>query len=280
MREAIRQQLIDLVPEIGGKVYEPHAARATTQKPYLVLRQGVDMEESPWAGFRRIIEVWPYVARTTFQQVDDLAAKVVAALDKQLLTDAGTGEVFTCRYLGTVGQDFVDEDWDAITRGLRFAVMALQPVAVQETVASDTWVEALAAWTEVLLGSGWTVYRNRWPLGYVWPAVLWRLVDVRAMGTNRAAFEVRKLMAGHVFGATPNQETEAVLQIVQGLTQAIKIPLDPANKRYMTVAEPRGDYRVDALIRGQILVTLTRVTMRPFEEAPLMQKVEATGQWQ
>jgi hypothetical protein len=87
-------------------------------------------------------------------------------------------------------------------------------------------------------------------------------------------------MAGHVLGATPNQETVAMLQIVQGLTQAIKVPLDLANRKYMTVVEPRGDYRMDALTRGQISVTLTRMTMRPFEEAPLMQKIEATGGWQ
>jgi len=280
MRAAIRQKLIDSIPKIEGRVYEPQAAGATTQKPYLVLRQGVDAEESLWAGFRRIIEVFPYVSRTTFQKVDELANKVIEVLDKQLLTDATTGEVFTCQYLGTVGQDFIDEDWDAITRGLRFAVMALQPVAVQETVASDTWVEALATWAENLLGEEWTVYRNRWPLGYVRPAVLWRLADISAVGTSRAAFEIHKLMAGHVLGATPNQETVAVLQIVQGLIQAIKVPLDLANKKYMTVVEPRGDYRMDALTRGQISVMLTRVTMRPFEEAPLMQKIEAAGGWQ
>lgn len=280
MRAAIRQKLIDSIPKIEGRVYEPQAAGATTQKPYLVLRQGVDAEESLWAGFRRIIEVFPYVSRTTFQKVDELANKVIEVLDKQLLTDATTGEVFTCQYLGTVGQDFIDEDWDAITRGLRFAVMALQPVAVKETVASDTWVEALASWAENLLGGEWTVYRNRWPLGYVRPAVLWRLADISAVGTSRATFDVRKLMAGHVLGATPNQETVAMLQIVQGLTQAIKVPLDLANRKYMTVVEPRGDYRMDALTRGQISVTLTRMTMRPFEEAPLMQKIEATGGWQ
>lgn len=275
MREAIREKLLSQIPELK-EVYEPHAASANAQKPYVVVRQGVDVEDTPWTGFRRIIEVWPYVKRTAFKDVDTLAEKVIAVLDKQLLTTAA-GEVFTCQYLGSAGQDFVDEEWDAITRGLRFAVMALQPVAVPETVVNDPWVEALAAWTENLLGAEWTVYRNRWPLGYVRPSVLWRLAGVQVRGTSRAAFEVRKLLAGHVIGATPNQEVEGVLKIVQGLTQDIKILLDTAASKYMTVVEPRGDYHINALTRGQITVTLTRTTMRPLEEAPLITAVHNSG---
>jgi len=54
MRIAIKQKLIDSIPEIEGRAYEPQAAGATTQKPYLVLRQGVEAEESLWVGFRRL----------------------------------------------------------------------------------------------------------------------------------------------------------------------------------------------------------------------------------
>ncbi len=278
MRAAIRQLLINGVPQVGGRVYEPHAAGASIQKPYLVLRQGVETEESPWAGFRRIIEVWPYVARTTFQKVDTLADKVTAALDKQILTDTATGEVFTCQYLGTVGQDYVDEEWDAITRGLRFAVLALQPVAVPETVANDPWLETLAAWTGTILGAAWTVYRNFWPLGYKRPAVLWRLAGIGVQEKARAMFEVRKRFIGHVLGSTPNEQITGALTVVQELGNAIKLPLDTANKRYLTVNNPAVDYRADALTAGQVSVTLSRLTNRPAEEAPLMQKVYSTGQ--
>ncbi len=277
MRAAIRQQLINRVPDVQGRVYEPQAAGATTQKPYLVLRQGVDAEDTPWTGFRRIIEVWPYVARTTFQKVDDLATKIVAALDKQLITDTSTGEVFTCQYLGTVGQDFVDEEWDAITRGLRFAVLALQPVAVPETVANDPWLEALAAWTGTILGTAWTVYRNFWPLGYKRPAVMWRLTGVEVRERARAMFEVRKRFIGHVLGSTPNEQVTGALTVVQEMGNAIKLPLDVVNKRYLTVNNPAVDYRADALTAGQVTVILSRLTNRPAEEAPLIMAVHNTG---
>lgn len=277
MRAAIRQQLIDKVSDVQSRVYEPQAAGASTPKPYLVLRQGADTEDAPWTGFRRIVEVWPYVARTTFQKVDGLVNKVVAALDKQLLTDTATGEVFTCQYLGTVGQDYVDEEWDAITRGLRFAVMALQPVAVPETLANDPWLEALATWTGTTLGEAWTVYRNLWPLGYKRPAVMWRLAGVEVQEKARAMFEVRKKFVGHVLGSTPNEQITGALTVVQELGNAIKLPLDAANKRYLTVNSPGVDYRADALTAGQVSVTLSRLTNRPAVEAPLITAVHNTG---
>ncbi|NPV30497.1 MAG: hypothetical protein HPY58_12785 [Firmicutes bacterium] len=277
MRMAIRQQLINQVPDVQGRVYEPQAAGAGTKKPYLVLRQGVDTEDTPWTGFRRIIEVWPYVNRTTFQKVDDLAVKVVAALDKQLLTDTSTGEVFTCQYLGTIGQDYVDDEWGAITRGLRFAVLALQPVAVPETTANDPWLEALAAWTGTILGAAWTVYRNFWPPGYRRPAVMWRLTGVEVRERARAMFEVRKRIIGHILGSTPNEQIAGALTVVQELGCAIKLPLDVVNKRYLTVSSLAVDYRADALTAGQISVTLSRLTNRPAEEAPLIMAVHNTG---
>ncbi|NPV52214.1 MAG: hypothetical protein HPY71_01670 [Firmicutes bacterium] len=278
MREAIRERLIQAVPDVSGRVYEPQAAGPGVEKPYLVVRQGVEAEESPWTGFRRIIEAWPYVSRTTFQQVDALAAKVIVALDGQLLMTQA-GEVFTCHYLGTIGADFVDEEWDAITRGLQFAVMALQPVEIPETIANDLWLEALAKWTEGVLGSGWAVYRNFWPLGYKRPAVMWRVTRVNVEEQARAMFRVSKAVQGHVLGGTPNQEIEGAVKIVQELGTAIKIPLDLVHKRYLQVDSPAVDYRVDALNTGQVTATLSRMTARPMEEVSLMWHVYLNGAW-
>ena len=274
MRDAIRNKLVTDIPEIND-VYEPHAAERKSQNPYIVLRQGVETEESEWAGFRRIIEVWPYVERTSFNRVDELYTKIGVALDRQFLTTL-TGEVFSCLYLGTDGQDFVDEEWDAITRGMRFAVVALQPVAINETIASDPWIEALSIWTENLLWD-WEVYRNYWPTGYVRPSVLWRLSDYKVEGLTRAGIKVRKSLIGHVLGATPNQQIQAISDIIAGLTNEIKIPLDIVSKKYLTVNNPRGNFKVDGLNQGQILIELSRNTSRPKEDVPVMMKVGSAG---
>ena len=278
MREAIRQKLIAAIPDLDGRVYELHAAGSNTQKPYIVVVQGEDQEESPWTGFRRIIEVWPYSSRTTsFQVVDALAEQIIAALDKQPLNDPITGKVFSCMYVGTAGSDLVDEERDTITRGLRFSVVALQPVNVAETGPDDPWLEALASWTENVLGVGWTVYRALWPSGYVRPAVMWRMAGMEVHPLTAAAFEVRKRFAGHVIGLTPNEQTDGVLRIVEALGDTIKIPLNPAERRYMTVIDPRADLQANAITGGQITVTLSRRTNRPTEEGPLISSIHQTG---
>ena len=278
MRLAVRQKLIDSIAEIGGRVYEPHAAGASTQKPYLVIRQGVDAEDSPWTNFRRIVEIWPYLSRTSFQNVDRMVSLVAAALDKQLLsTDAG--EVFSCVYLSTAGPDSVDEEWDAITRGMRFAVMALLPVAPAGEIENDPWLEALAEWTESCLGDEWTVYRGYWPLGYKRPSVLWRFAGIQEPDESLGGvvLKIRKTLIGHVLGINSSQETNTIVSIVQELIQAIKLPLDISTRQYMTVEEAKGDCQNNPLTKGQISLTLSRAVRRPIRERPVLQGLHGTG---
>ncbi|AEE95782.1 hypothetical protein [Mahella australiensis] len=275
MRAAIRQKLISDIPDIQGRCYEPQAAGADTQKPYLIIRQGVDSEDSLWTGFRRIIEVWPYVARTTFQKVDDLADKVVESLDKQLITDTQAGEAFSCQYLGTVGQDYVDEDWDVITRGLRFAVLALQPVDIVDSTPPDPYIETLAAWT----GSqypDWHVYRQLWPLGYEKPAVMWRISNERYEAVNAHNSWRYADIVGHVVSAAHGEQNAMVFELAKALQLAVKISGDGG---HLTVLDVRSDLRVDGFRQGQIRLTLRGIA-KPVEEAGvLMQEVQTNGQW-
>jgi hypothetical protein len=156
-------------------------------------------------------------------------------------------------------------------------VLALQPVAVQETYADDPWLVALASWTETELGQDWTVYRGRWPAGYYKPSVLWRLSEIRIAGRSGAAYEVRKVFVGHVLGSTPNEQLQGVTALLQGLGGAVKLPLDIADRRYMTIGDKRADLKADALRAGQITLELYRTTLRPRDEVPLMAAVHSNG---
>lgn len=274
MRAAIRQKLITDIPDIKGQCYEPQAAGANTPKPYLVIRQGVDSEDNVWTGFRRIIEVWPYVSRTTFQKVDDLANKVIASLDKQLITDSSTGEAFSCQYLGTAGQDYVDDDWDAITRGLRFAVMALQPVESVDNTPPDPYVEVLAAWAESKYPA-WHVYRQIWPLGYEKPAIMWRLASEQYSIFNHNSSWRMANIVGHVVSGAYGEQHAMVSELAQALQLAIKIPADSGS--YLTVMNVRTDLRVDGFRQGQIQLTLRGMIKVDKPEVPLMMKVDSTG---
>ncbi|MCD9020498.1 hypothetical protein [Cohnella silvisoli] len=273
MRRGIHQRLVQEIPAIGGRVVEAHESFSTLEKPYVLLVQGAVTDESRWTGFRTQFEVWPYVAQTEFADVDELTELILLALDGQVITDPDTNEVFTCEYQGTVGADKVDPDRNGLTRGLLFSVIAAQPVAQAETVEEDKWLVALSNWTSSLLGNGWHVYRERWPLNYLCPSVLWRLEGVEALEGNRAGFEARKRFAGHVIGRTLNEQTLVVNQLVEGLNASIKIPLEIANRRYLTVLNPVVDLKGDAMLDGQISITLSRRNQRLTENSPTMRKI-------
>lgn len=267
MRNGVRDRLINQIVEIGGRVFEPEAAMPTTPKPYLVVVVGVDTEESEWAGFRRIIEVWPYLDRTKFETVDDMARDVVAALDSQLLTDPVTGEKFTCVFIGNAGEgDVVDDTWGIITRGLRFMVLGVHPVATNEVALDDSWLTALATWTDGLLNPDplnkvYGVYKNAWPADYKAPAVLWRLAKTDKAPKTAKVYEVTKTFVGHVIG-TPNTRRNTADAIEAGAFDAIKIVLDAENRRYMKVVDCETDLRADPMTGGQLALTLSRNVSR------------------
>jgi hypothetical protein len=279
MRDAIRRQLLDKIPEINDRCLEPHAADKDTKKPYIVVRFGAENEDTPWTGFRRIIEIWPNNSWTKFKSIDNLSEKIKAALHNQLLTTE-SGEVFTCVYIGVVGNDAIDQDWDIITRGIRFAILALQPVGVVETLPNDPWLESLSAWTKSLLGDDWHIYQNVWPVGYRRPSVLWRVSNVKVISRSAAFFEVQKQIIGHVQGLTPNEQYAVTLQIVQELGSAVKIIHDGVNKRYLTISNPSADFKaMDVLKNGQISLALSSLTNKPVEDtSPLINNINIKGE--
>jgi hypothetical protein len=274
MREAIRQKLITSVASFGVRAFDPEIPDKKTEKPYVITLRGADAEESLWAGFRQVEEVWPYQARTNLADLDTLCNQCISALTTVPLTTA-SGAVFSCQYLGS-GEDIVDAEWDIQTRALRFAVYALQPVNETETAADDPWLDALATWTSTELGVDWTVYQNYWPLGFVKPSVLWRIGGMQIVKLGQF-FEVKKTFIGHVLG-TPNQKVNTISQLCETIGASVKIPYIPANRKYLTVEDISGDTTADAIRTGQIKAVFSRKTATPSEEAaPVVTKVSIGG---
>lgn len=277
MRQAIKTQLIAEIPEIGGRCYEPQEVTASTAKPYLMIRQGTEKEANPWSGFHRVFEIWPYASVTdTFVTVDTLAAKVNAALEKQPLK-TGDGQSFSCFSLGTAGSDLVDNTSNGITRGLLFGVIGVQPVTLSDFVAGDPWLDVLADWTKDLFGENWAIYRNIWPLGYVRPAILWRIANIEAISQGPKTYAIRKIIIGHVLGSTPNQQIAGAMAVLQQLSIANKLSLDEENKQYLTIDDISVNYQADPIEKGQITVVLSKLTAKPMENAPLMNAIHDTG---
>ena len=142
MREAIKQLLVAHVPTVNGHVWEPTAAGPQLEMPYLVLRAG-KQENDEYEAHAAFYEVWPYVRRRTFQEVDQISKEVIAALHQKSF--AYEGVPYYIEYVDTVSDDMVDEDWDVLTRGLRFQIFSL--AWLLHTPIEPDPVEAMKRWT-------------------------------------------------------------------------------------------------------------------------------------
>lgn len=270
MRTAIRQILIDNITAVQGRVYEPHAAGATTQKPYLVLKEGVQDPEVDWAAFSTIIEVWPYVARTTFQQVDTLANVVINVLHRARFAE--TGEEYLVNYLGTAGQDFVDEDWDAITRGLRFRVFALgwlngltyepDPVAALQTWTATTWPEAHtdpATWTPADAS----------------PGIYWRLVRLIPAQITAAVNWLEAQITAHVLAPSASVRLTWVRKLTEGLAKQRRLLMSDGGP--LELIKVAADSEADPMRRGQVVLTARFGVLQPAAQAEILGRAVVGG---
>lgn len=275
MREAIRQALIDGVPEVEGRVYEPFAAGPETEKPYLIVRETAEEDNTEWAGFRGRVEVWPYVEQGSLKDIDDLSKKIVLALNMQLL-EGDDRDALTCIHDGS-GEDIVDEDWDALTRCVYFYALALQPAGTPGPVENDPWIDALVDWTKEKLGEGYNVYGGKLPASYKRPAVLWRLDNTSIDDAGALAFVVSKQVACHIFGRNAIEEGNIAISIAEQMGAAVKIPLKPSERLYMTLQSINATLYTDALKQGHLRAILTRRTKRPREEVAKIAEVTTGG---
>ncbi len=270
MRSTIRQLLINGVPQVGGRVYEPQAAGASTQKPYLVLREGAQDPEADWADFSTVVEVWPYVSRTSFQQVDSLANAAINALHRARFSEAG--EQYLADYIGTAGQDFVDEEWDAITRGLRFRIFALgwlngltydpDPVTVLQSWTKATWPE---------------VHTDpaTWSPADTAPGIYWRLVRIAPVQITAAVNWVETQLAGHVLAPSPAVRLAWVRKLTEGLAKQRRLIM--ADGGPLELLKVSADSEADPMRRGQIQLTARFGVLQPTAQALVLGKAVVGG---
>lgn len=270
MRGAIRQLLIDGVAQVQGRVYEPHAVKPDTSKPYLVVREGFQDPGADWAAFFTVVEVWPYVARTTFQQVDSLAEEVVGALHRARFSHGG--EQYLVDYIGTAGQDFVDEEWDAITRGLRFRVFALgwlngltyapDPVAALRSWTAATWPEAQTDPTT-------------WNPSDAAPVVYWRLLRVATELTTAAVNWLQARLAGHVLVPDPAARLVWARRIAEALAVRRRLTMQDGGTLELLAVTLDGD--ADPMRVGQVQVTARFGALRPAAQVEVLRRAVVGG---
>lgn len=270
MRITIRQILIDNITEIQGRVYEPHAAGSNTQKPYLVLREGVQDPEADWAAFSTIVEVWPYVKRTTFQQVDRLANAIINTLHRARFSY--NGEEYLVDYLGSVGQDLVDEDWDAITRGLRFRVFALGwlnglTYAPDPVAALQDWTKK--AWPEAHTDPG------TWSPADVAPGIYWRMVRLVPVEMTAAVNWMEAQINGHILAPSASVRLNWTRKVTEGLMKQRRLKMDDDGP--LELLRVTSDSEADPMRRGQIQLTTRFGVLQPRAQYEMLRKAISSG---
>lgn len=145
------------------------------------------------------------------------------------------------------------------------------------TITIDSWLDALATWTENELGTSWTVSKNNYPVDYTRPQVMWLITNFSPIPINRYMYRVTKTFNGIVVGDVPQQHLTGAFSIITGLQRDIKITLDSVNNRYLTVDSVKSDFNADSITVGRVSLTLSRFTDRPQEDIPYIQHVYSDG---
>ncbi len=270
MRAAIRQILIEKVPQVQGRVYEPHIVKPDAGKPFLVVREGVQERGADWAAFSTVVEVWPYVDRKTFQQVDALAGVVINVLHRARFADGG--DQYLIDYFGTAGQDFIDEDWDVITRGLRFRVFALgwlngftydpDPVSVLRNWTAATWPEVQTD-------------PATWSPADTAPGVYWRLVRLTPVSQTQAVNWLEAQVTGHVLAPSPAVRLSWVRKITEGVVKQRRLKMSDGG--IMELLRVAADSEADPMRRGQVQVTARFGVLQPVVQAVILNKAIVGG---
>lgn len=143
---------------------------------------------------------------------------------------------------------------------------------------ADPWVLALTQWTASILAAPWRVYAF-YPVGKPDLTMYWQVSSVDVEEKGLSAYTVRKKLTGHIF-ARNDMAAWAAMKIAEGLQNDFKIPLNAAQRKYMTTYKPEVNLKNAPITSGQVSVTLTRNTSRPTEEVPLIGRVSADGKLQ
>lgn len=253
MRAGIRKQILENV-KVLQNCYEPNVPRPETPKPYGVVVQGADSPSQDPTSFERTVEVWLYNDIETFQTLDELADETIKALHLKTFEDPNTGIAYTTAYKGTVGaQDMVDEEWGAIVRGLSFTIIALY----ESKTSQDLWESATADFINEKLNI--KTYKGTWSEDFQVPSVLCRTINSNRSGINFSLYKRVKDMRIHVVSSDRAEMDKIIDQIEYELIAAIKIPLIPEERRFLTIESIKEDRSANMLGVGQITVTFSRI---------------------
>lgn len=249
MRDELRDLLVANVPTVKGEVWEPSAAGPELPKPHLVLREGSQDTGEAYANYTAVYEVWPYVKRTTFKNVDSLSKEVIDALNKKRFDVQGVPHYI--EYIGTASEDIVDEEWDALTRGLRFQIYSLAWL-VHNPIEPDP-VDAMRNWTSLRFTELQT-NPSTWSPTDTKPALYWRQVRTTNVQTMNWGAWITMQLNGHVISPDISVRSAWTERVVRQLAIDLRTIMSDNSKMRFTAISADSGY--NPFNDGQIQLTV------------------------
>lgn len=273
MRAAFKQAITEIIPELKGQVYDVQSSSEGSEDPYAVIALGEEGWKSAWAGYRQVVRLKLYAGRSGLELADTWAKALISGMHRKRVQVADD-EAFTIYYLGVPEAEKFDSATSRAFRTLRFGVYVPEAVPPDPAVQPDEWLSALAEWTGSQLGDPWTIYMAAWPSDPGVYAILWRMTGCETKMVGASMYEVRKSYTGHITAPGITSEQMAAVSLVEELGSKVQLPLGPQKPRYIAVVEASANLQADAVLDGQLRLTLVQRRMRPAEEAALIRRVD------
>ena len=115
IRQVLRNKLID---GVGNIVYNSGIVTKETPKPYIIIRGSNETESNIKVAYDTYYNIFVYVEKGQHSVMDELINNVINTLNNTPIT-LDDGEIFF-KYLGFIGQEYYDIDFDAFGQGLNF----------------------------------------------------------------------------------------------------------------------------------------------------------------
>lgn len=266
MREDLRLILVDAISDVKGRVFEPSVPGADEEKPFIVVREGVQESGDPYSNFATIVEVWPFVRQTSFQEVDRLSNKIIDTLHQKRF-DSSTGEPFLVEYMGTAGDDVTNDEWKAITRGLRFQVYSMAWL-VTNAVELDP-AEAMRKWTEQRFPELQT-NPETWQPSDDKPALYWRMGSVTGVERMNWGAWVDVRMIGHVLAPKAQTRVDWLKRIVPKLASDSRTYMTDGSQ--LLFNQVSADSTANPFRTGQIQLMARYGVLDELPDVPILEK--------
>ena len=215
----------------------------------MILREAIQDAGESFSNFTTMYEVWPSVKRTTFSKVDTLAKQVIDTLNRKRFEIGGVPHYI--EYTGTTGEDVVHEEWNLITRGLRFQVYSLAWL-VRSLLEPDP-VKGMEAWTNKRFSNIQTSPGN-WNPQDDSPALYWRLTNITSVQPMSWGTWIDANLAGHLINPDTATRNRWLEMVVQQLARDAKTILSDGSK--MIFQSVSADSEQNPFSSGQISLSV------------------------